>query len=183
MDHVRERCVLLRACWRVELSRQLGAELAGYGTPPGTAHPVAHSAAGGCADARCRAGAAAEREGSGGEATGGAMDEEAGAGADMTHTYARTVTIVCDGQVRLVRCGCDLLAVEPRLLCAVFACVAGFWPQARGLGQGQEDKLGRSGCGHHVCTRVLVWVCLGGELGAGVEASRGRAHAHAWVEG
>ena len=50
-----------------------------------------------------------------------AMDDEAGGGADMTQTYARTVTIVCDGQVR---CGCSLLAVEPGPLCAVFACVA-----------------------------------------------------------
>ena len=181
MDHVRERCVLLRACWRVELSGLLGAELAGYGPyPPGTAHPAAHSAAGGCADARCRA--AAERKDSGGEATGLAMDDEAGGGADMTQTYARTVTIVCDGQVR---CGCSLLAVEPGPLCAVFACVAGFWPQAQGLGLGEKEKLGRRGGGHHVYTSVMVWVFFGGELGAGVEASRARAHTHThtWAEG
>jgi len=84
MEHVRERCVLLRACWRIHLGAALVAEFAAPAlrqpselsaaasappAPPAPAPPVCH--------------AGTEEE-----------DEE-------NVAYGRTVSIVCDGLVML----------------------------------------------------------------------------------
>ena len=85
MEHVRERCVLLRACWRVDLGAALLAELT--------------------LGREQQAGARARNESS--RAHVSPRDEvdvggEAGDGASCGDvTYARTVSIECDGQVSL----------------------------------------------------------------------------------
>jgi hypothetical protein len=78
MEHVRERCVLLRACWRIHLGPGLVADFAVPAHPPprGATPETPASRA-------CNANAGAGEE-----------DEE-------NVTYGRTVTIVCDGQVIL----------------------------------------------------------------------------------
>ena len=76
MDHVRERCVLLRACWRVELSPTLLADFLKLRA----------------------AGAPIERGVAGWRGEDCSIRGHDGVALDGM-TYGRTVTIVCDGQI------------------------------------------------------------------------------------
>jgi hypothetical protein len=78
MEHVRERCVLLRACWRIHLGPGLVADFAVSAQPPPRGAAPAPPASCAC------------------DAKGGAGEED-----EENVTYGRTVTIVCDGQVIL----------------------------------------------------------------------------------
>ena len=98
MDHVRERCVLLRACWHVKLSQPELAALESSNSSATSVAPAVAAPARGCAAEGC--GSVGGRAMA--EASGQASCEAAGGEGpcDNSITYGRTVTIVCDGQVR-----------------------------------------------------------------------------------
>ena len=89
MDHVRDRCVLLRSCWRVRHHPHFGLDWHDY--LPATVFPHGHAAAAESTHAASTLAAAAAADAVGADLA-AARDAQGG------FTYARTVVIQCDGQ-------------------------------------------------------------------------------------
>jgi len=125
MQHVRERCVLLRACWRVRVGASLLTDFTGH-TPALTAvnavppqHELTAAAAAAVVTAD-HALAASEELVEGGLKMKEAEASDGGGGVGHQFfghdvTYGRTVTIVCDGQVFM--CACVRACVYVCVLC------------------------------------------------------------------